>query len=63
MANCLWNDFEGHTKLHLANWKMICKKRNLEVLESLIWVMLICACWALGLKDTSKMMVRSGKTL
>jgi hypothetical protein len=36
MANCLWNDFEGHTKLHLANRKMICKKRNLEVLESLI---------------------------
>jgi hypothetical protein len=26
VANCLWNDFEGHRKLHLANWKLICKK-------------------------------------
>ena len=28
MANCLWNDFEGHRKLHLANWKLICKKKE-----------------------------------
>jgi hypothetical protein len=26
MANCLWNDFERHRKLHLANWKLICKR-------------------------------------
>jgi hypothetical protein len=28
MANCLWNDFEGHRKINLANWKMICKKKK-----------------------------------
>ena len=28
MANCLWNDFEGHRKLHLANWKMVCMKKD-----------------------------------
>ena len=28
MANCLWNDFEGHRKLHLANWKLVCKKKE-----------------------------------
>ena len=28
MANFLWNDFEGHKKLHLANWKLICKKNE-----------------------------------
>jgi hypothetical protein len=28
MANCLWNDFEGHRKLHLANWKLICRKKE-----------------------------------
>jgi hypothetical protein len=27
MANCLWNDFEGHRKLHLANWSLICKRK------------------------------------
>ena len=28
MANCLWNDFEGHRKLHLANWKMVAMKKE-----------------------------------
>ena len=28
MANCLWNGFEGHKKLHLANWKMVCMKKE-----------------------------------
>ena len=28
MANCLWNDFEGHRKLHLANWNMVCMKKE-----------------------------------
>jgi hypothetical protein len=28
MANCLWNDFEGHRKLHLANWNLVCKKKE-----------------------------------
>ena len=28
MANRLWNDFEGHRKLHLASWKMICMKKE-----------------------------------
>jgi hypothetical protein len=28
MANCLWNDFEGHRKLHLANWGMVSMKKD-----------------------------------
>jgi hypothetical protein len=28
MANVVWNDFEGHRKLHLANWKLICKENK-----------------------------------
>jgi hypothetical protein len=28
MANCLWNDFEGHRKLHLANWELICRRKQ-----------------------------------
>ena len=28
MANYLWNDFEGHRKLHLANWKMVYMKKE-----------------------------------
>jgi hypothetical protein len=28
MANCFWDDYEGHKKLHLANWHMICMKKN-----------------------------------
>jgi hypothetical protein len=28
MANCLWNDFEGHRKIHLANSKLVCKRKE-----------------------------------
>jgi hypothetical protein len=28
MANCFWDDYEGHRKLHLANWHLICMKRE-----------------------------------
>lgn len=28
MANCLWNDYEGHRKIHLANWQMVCMKQE-----------------------------------
>lgn len=28
MANCLWNDFEGHMKIHLANWQLVCMKQE-----------------------------------
>ena len=28
MAHCLWNDFEGHRKLHLANWGLVCTKKD-----------------------------------
>ena len=31
MAHCLWNDFEGHRKLHLANWKLVCIKKEFGV--------------------------------
>lgn len=28
MANCLWNDFEGHRKIHLANWPLVSMKKE-----------------------------------
>jgi hypothetical protein len=28
MSNCFWDDYEGHRKLHLANWHMICMKKE-----------------------------------
>jgi hypothetical protein len=28
MTNCSWDDYEGHRKLHLANWHMICVKKE-----------------------------------
>lgn len=28
MAHCLWNDFEGHRKLHLANWSLLSMKKD-----------------------------------
>jgi hypothetical protein len=28
MANCFWDDYEGHKKLHLANWHLICMKKQ-----------------------------------
>ena len=28
MANSLWNDFEGHRKIHLANWRLVCMKKE-----------------------------------
>jgi hypothetical protein len=28
LANCMWNDEEGHNKIHLANWPSICMKKE-----------------------------------
>jgi hypothetical protein len=28
LAKCLWNDEEGHKKIHLANWPSICMKKE-----------------------------------
>jgi hypothetical protein len=28
MANCFWGDYEGHRKLHLAHWHLICMKKK-----------------------------------
>ena len=28
MAHCLWNNFEEHGKLHLANWKLVNMKKD-----------------------------------
>jgi hypothetical protein len=28
LANCMWNDEEGHKKIHLANWPSICMKKD-----------------------------------
>jgi hypothetical protein len=36
MANCLWDDYEGHRKLHLANWHLICMNKEHGGLEYLI---------------------------
>src|SRR4051812_28395366 len=27
MENCLWNDFEEHRKIHLANWRLVCMNK------------------------------------
>jgi hypothetical protein len=28
MVNCFWDDYERHKKLHLANWHLICMKKE-----------------------------------
>lgn len=28
MAHCLWSDFERNRKLHLANWHLVCMKKD-----------------------------------
>ena len=28
MAHCLWSDFEGNRKIHLANWELVCMKKD-----------------------------------
>jgi hypothetical protein len=28
MTNYLWDDYEGHRKLHLANWHLVCIKKG-----------------------------------
>jgi hypothetical protein len=28
MANCFWDDYESHRKLHLAHWHLICMKKK-----------------------------------
>ena len=33
MAHCLGNDFEGHRKLHLANGKLVCMKKEFGQLD------------------------------
>jgi hypothetical protein len=30
MAKCFWDDYEGHRKLHLANWHLICMKKDYD---------------------------------
>jgi hypothetical protein len=30
MANCLWDDYDRHRKLHLANWHLIYMKNSYE---------------------------------
>jgi hypothetical protein len=32
IANCLWNDFEGHRKLHLANRRLVWKNKEFGAL-------------------------------
>jgi hypothetical protein len=36
MTNCLWNDYERHKKMHLANWHLICMKKEYGGSGSLI---------------------------
>ena len=28
MENCLWNDFDGNRKIHLANWHLVCMSKQ-----------------------------------
>jgi hypothetical protein len=28
MVNCFWDDYGGHRKMHLANWHLICMKKE-----------------------------------
>lgn len=28
MANCLWDDYEGHGNIHLANWQLVSMKKD-----------------------------------
>ena len=28
LAHCLWSDFEGNRKLHLANWHLVCMRKE-----------------------------------
>jgi hypothetical protein len=35
MANCFWDDYEGHRKLHLANWHLIYMKKGFGGVEIL----------------------------
>src|SRR4051812_13511241 len=61
MGNCLWNDFEGHRKIHLANWKLVCMKKkfgglgipNLQEVN-----MCLLGSW---IRDTLMEMARYGK--
>jgi hypothetical protein len=36
MGNCFRDDYEGHRKMHLANWHLICMKKEHEGWGSLI---------------------------
>jgi hypothetical protein len=33
MANCFWDDYEGHRKLHLANWHLTYMKKGFGGIE------------------------------
>jgi hypothetical protein len=35
MANCFWDNYEGHRKLHLANWHLIYMKKGFGGVEIL----------------------------
>jgi hypothetical protein len=28
MVHCFWDSYEGHKKMHLANWHLICMKKK-----------------------------------
>jgi hypothetical protein len=33
MSNYFWDDYEGHKKLHLANWHLVCMKKDFRGLR------------------------------
>jgi hypothetical protein len=33
MAHCLWDNYEGHFKYHLANWILVTQKKEYGGLE------------------------------
>jgi hypothetical protein len=37
MAHCIWDNYEGHHKYHLANWGLVTKRRSMEAWAFLIY--------------------------
>jgi hypothetical protein len=44
MANCFWDDYHGHSKMHLANWDLICMSKEYGGLGIPNLRVLTCLC-------------------
>jgi hypothetical protein len=59
MAHCFWDNYEGHKKLHLANWHLICMNKEHRGLGSLALKILTYASWGHRLRGISLMKTKS----